>query len=76
VAPQCQGFAAKKLDRPQTVFGVAEEREPRRAVIAAVGPIALGEYAADDVFVDLDVEHERELLCDSPVAEARARANG
>ena len=34
-------------------------------------PVALGEYTAHDILVDIDAEHKSELLSDPPAAKSR-----
>jgi hypothetical protein len=51
-----QRFAPKQIHGPQRILRVSEKREPGRAARARIRSVMLGEYAADDVFVDLHTE--------------------
>ena len=59
MGPEDEGFAAKEVDTPQAILRVAEERQPGRASRARFWAAVLGQYAADDIFVDIDTEVTR-----------------
>jgi len=45
-----------------------DKAQPRWAIVPCFGSIVLREHAADDVFVDIDAEGTRNLLCDAGTA--------
>ncbi len=63
-------LAPKEVDAPQTVAGVADERQPRRAVSAA-GPIVFDQDAAHEMLVDVDAERPQDDAGKPRTAESR-----
>jgi hypothetical protein len=68
VSPQRGRLAPEQIHTPETVFHVAQERQPRGTAGALSRPVVMGENPANHVFVDLDVERQGDLLCDSRTA--------
>jgi len=68
VGPQSSRFAPEQIHAPEAVFHVAQERQPGGAVGVLYRPVVTGENPANYVFVDLDVERQGYLLCDSRTA--------
>jgi hypothetical protein len=52
----------------QAVFHVPKESQPGRTTRVLSRPVVTGENPANYVFVDLDVERQGDLLCDSRTA--------
>ena len=50
---------------------MSEEGKPGRAVGAARRSTMFGEYTSHNILVNLDTEHESDLLSDAPAAKAR-----
>ena len=61
VSPQRGRLAPEQIHTPETVFHVAQERQPRGTAGALSRPVVMGENPANHVFVDLDVE--RQAIC-------------
>ena len=61
----------KEVDTPQAVLRVAEESQPGWAARSGFWAVVFGQYAADDILVDIDTEGKRDLLGDAPAAKAR-----
>ena len=68
VGPQRGRLAPEQIHAPETVFHVAEESQPGETIGVLSRPVVTGENAANHVFVDLDVERQGHLLCDSRTA--------
>ncbi len=68
VGPQSSRFAPEQIHAPEAVFRVAQERQPGGAVGVLYRPVVTGENPANYVFVDLDVERQGYLVCDSRTA--------
>ena len=65
VAPQRGRLAPEQIHAPETVFHVAEESQPGRTTGALSRQVVMGENPSNHVFVDLNVERQGHLLCDS-----------
>ncbi len=68
VGPQRGRLAPEQIHAPETVFHVAEESQPGGTIGVLSRPVVTGENPANHVFVDLDVERQGHLLCDSRTA--------
>ncbi len=68
VGPHRSRFAPEQIHTPETVFHVAQERQPRGTAGVLYRPVVTGEDPANHVFVDLDEERQGDLLCDSRTA--------
>ena len=49
-------FHLKEVRAPEAVFGMAQQREPRRTAFVTIGPVMGRQNPPDDVLVDLDAE--------------------
>src|SRR6516165_8193033 len=56
ISPQHDGLAAKKVDTPEGVGGVSDERQPRGPRSARGRAIVFRQHAVHDVLVDVDPE--------------------
>jgi hypothetical protein len=65
VGPECCRFAPEQIHAPDAVFHVAQERQPGGTTRVLSRPIVTGENSPNHVFVDLNVERQGDLLCDS-----------
>ena len=63
-------LATKQIHAPQTVFHVANESQPGRAVSVILRVVILGEYLSNDVPVNLDAEGIRHDQRNTGIAEA------
>jgi len=70
VTPQQDRFAPEQVQAPETVFGMTQQREPRRAVLAAFGPIMCGQNSADHIFVDSNAKGLGQVLRDLRAAKS------
>jgi hypothetical protein len=70
VTPQQDRFGPEQVQAPETVFGMTQEREPRRSVVTAVGPVVCGQDSADHIFVEVDTKGLGQVLRDLWAAEA------
>ena len=68
MGPQRSRFAPEQIHAPEAVFHVPQERQPGGAIGVLCRSVVTGENPANDVFVDLDVERQGDLLCDSRTA--------
>src|SRR4029077_20130490 len=68
VGPQRSRFAPEQIHAPEAVFHVPQESQPGRTTRVLPRPVVTGENPANYVFVDLDVERQDDLLCDSRTA--------
>src|SRR6266516_5282476 len=68
VAAQQYRFAAEQINAPQAVLHMPDKAQPGRAIGSCLGSIVFREHPADDVFVDIDAEGVRNLLCDAGTA--------
>src|SRR6202521_791629 len=65
VGPQRCRLAPEQIHTPETVFHVAQESQPGRTTGVLSRRVAMGENPSNHVFVDLNVERQGHLLCDS-----------
>ena len=56
VTPQQDRFGPKPVQAPETVFGMAQEGEPRRFVLTAFGAVVCCQNSADHILVDIDAK--------------------
>src|SRR5215468_11937452 len=68
VGPHRGRFAPEQIHAPEAVFHVPKESQPGRTTRVMSRPVVTGENPANYVFVDLDVERQGDLLCDSRTA--------
>ena len=68
VGPHRSRFAPEEIHAPEAVFHVPQESQPGRTIRVLSRPVVTGENPANYVFVDLDVERQGDLLCDSRTA--------
>ena len=68
VGPQHGRFAPEQIHAPEAVSHVAQEGQPGGTAGVLSRQIVMGENSANYVFVDLDVEHQGDLLSDSRAA--------
>jgi hypothetical protein len=68
VGPHRSRFAPEQIHAPEAVFHVPQESQPGRTTRVLSRPVVMSENPANDVFVDLDVERQGDLLCDSRTA--------
>ncbi len=68
MGPQRCRLAPEQIHAPETVFHVAQERQPGRTIGVLSRPVVTGENPANHVFVDLDVERQGDLLCNPRTA--------
>jgi hypothetical protein len=64
-------FHPKQVQAPKTVFGMAQQREPRRTTHATIGPIMRCQNPPDDVLVNLNAESFSQLLGNPQAAKTR-----
>ena len=67
-------FAPKKVNAPKAVFCVTKEVEPRRATATGFWTIVFGQYASDDMLINLDTKSFRDDQGDPRAAEAPVAA--
>src|SRR6266566_6965985 len=65
VGPQRGRLAPEQIHAPEAVFHVAQESQPRGTTGVLSRSVVMGENPSNHVFVDLDVERQGDLLCDS-----------
>ena len=68
VGPQGGRLAAEQIYAPETVFHVAQERQPGRTTGVLSRAVVMGENSSNHIFVDLDVEGQGNLLGDARTA--------
>ena len=74
MGPQRCRLAPEQIHAPEAVFHVAREAVwPGRAIGVLSRPVVTCENSANHVFVDLDVERQGDLLCDSRTAQLGLR---
>ena len=69
VGPQGGRLTPEQIHTPEAVFHVTQERQPRGTTGVLSRPVVMGENPSNHVFVDLDVERQGHLLCDSRTAQ-------
>jgi len=70
---QCNGFGTEQVDRsgvqaPQTVLGMSESSQPGWPRVTGFWFVVDGEYASDNVLVDIEPESQVDLLSDTGAA--------
>ena len=73
VGPQGGRLTPEQIHTPEAVFHVAQESQPRGTTGVLAGLVVIGENPSNHVFVDLDVERQGDLLCDSRTAPVGIR---
>ncbi len=58
MGPQRCRLAREQIHAPETVFHVAQERQPGRTIGVLSRPVVTGENPANHVFVDLEMERQ------------------
>jgi hypothetical protein len=71
VTPQQNRFGSEQVQAPETVFGMAQEREPGRSVVSTFGAVVCGQNSADHIFVEVDAKSLGPLLRDLRAAKSR-----
>src|SRR5664279_704406 len=64
VTPQQDRFGLEQVQAPETVFGLTQEREPRRSVVTAFGVVVSGQNSADHIFVKVEAKGLGQVLRD------------
>jgi hypothetical protein len=70
VTPQQDRFGPEQVQAPETVFGMTQEREPRRSVVTAFGAVVCGQHSADHIFVEVEAEGLGQVLGDLGAAKS------
>ena len=70
VGVEQNGLATKKINAPQTVFGMSDKCKPRRSVVIRMRVVVLFKHAPDHIFIDVYSERFVDLLCDPAAAKA------
>src|ERR1700674_3689489 len=65
VGPQRGRLAAEQIHAPETVFYLAPESQPGGTTGVLSRQVVMGENPSTHIFVDLNVERQGHLLCDS-----------
>ena len=65
VGPQRGRLAPEDIHTPEAVFHVAQESQPGGTTGVLSRQAVMGENPSNHVFIDLDVERQGDLLCDS-----------
>ena len=65
---QCNGFGTEQVDAPQTVLGMSESSQPGWPRVTGFWFVVDGEYASDNVLVDIEPESQVDLLSDTGAA--------
>src|SRR5438876_552497 len=68
VGPQRGRFTPEQIYTPDPVLDVAQECQPRWTTGVLFRPVVTGENPSNNIFVDLDVEGQSDLLSDSRTA--------
>jgi hypothetical protein len=68
VGPQRCRLAPEQIHTAEAVFHVAQESQPRATTGVLSRQVVMGENPSNNVFVDLDVERQGDLLRDSRTA--------
>ena len=63
-------FGPKQVQAPESVFGVAQEREPGRSVLIAVWTVVCSQNSADHILVQFDAKSLGQMLCDLRAAKS------
>ena len=70
VGPQRGRLAPEQIHTPEAVFHVAQEGQPGGTTGVLSRPVVMGENPSNNVFIDLDVKRQGDLLGDSRTAPA------
>jgi len=70
VGPQRGRLAPEQIHTPEAVFHVAQESQPGGTPGVLSRPVVMGENPSNNVFVDLNVDRQGDLLGDSRTAPA------
>src|SRR5271156_491023 len=70
IALEQDRLTAEEVDAPKAIFGLPDNREPRRASAAWCRSIVLDEYPPNDILIDLEAECVRDLLGNLAAAHA------
>ncbi len=68
VGPQRCRLAPEQIHAPEAVFHLAQERQPGGTTGGLSRPVVTGENPSNHVFVELEMERQGHLLCDSRTA--------
>ena len=63
-------FDPEQVQAPETVFGMTQEREPRRSIVTAFGAVVCGQNSTDHIFVDVDTKGHAQMLRDLRAAKS------
>ena len=55
MTPQQDRFGPEQVQAPETVFGMTQERKPRRSDVTAFGAVVCGQNSTHHIFVDAKV---------------------
>jgi hypothetical protein len=69
LTPQQDRFGPEQVQAPEAVFGMTQEREPRRSVAPAFGATVCGQNSADHVCFDVEVKGLGQVLRDLQAAK-------
>ena len=69
VTLQQNRFGPEQVQTPETVFGMPQEREPRRSVVTAFRVVVGGQNSADHIFVEVDANGLGQVLRNLRAAE-------
>jgi hypothetical protein len=70
VGPQRGRLTPEQIHTPEAVFHVAQESQPRGATGVLARPVVMGENPSNNVFVNMDVERQGDVLGDSGTTPA------
>ena len=71
VGPQRGRLAPEQIHTPEAVFHVAQESQPGGTTGVLSRQVVKGENPSNHIFVDLNVERQGHLLCDSRTTPGR-----
>src|ERR1039457_2672099 len=71
MGPQRGRLAPEQIRTPEAVFRVAQESQPGGTTGVLSRQVVMGENPSNHVFVDLNVERQGDLLCDSRTTPVR-----
>src|ERR1039458_3729001 len=64
VTPQQDRFGSEQVQAPETVFGMTQQREPRRSMVTALGEVMCGQTSAHHIFVEVEAKGLGQVLRD------------
>src|SRR5450759_4957546 len=70
VTPQQDRFGPEQVQAPETVFGMTQERKPRRSEVTAFGAVVCGQNSTHHIFVDVDAKGLGQVLRDLRAAKS------